>query len=424
MADFKNMTVQALRDLARKALGRGYSKLTKSELVEALEAAEKKAARQAGKAVNTVKRAARATQKVVEEAQGGAERSRKQAQARREAAPAQKEATTSAGRAAQRAGRAVQTLRETAEAATAAAVAGARAAVAAARGEEEPDPEGYFVARVRGEAAVKKAPHPMTEAAVEKARRDRGQGAALDAEDLETQAAEEDGEEERPRRGASAPSGEGRGAARAAPVYDEGLGELPWSYGDDAFVALPRDPRTLFIYWDYSHQTLAGGFHEVEGGRAQLWVFVQRADGGWDRVRAVDFALESRSFYVHELEPGRVYRAEVHIIDRAGQERALAQPSNEVLLPPFGPSPVIDDRFARVLWGESLIRWLKQSVAGGAFSADVRAQLARLSDWSRFGSGGKTWGGGGASGAGGMGGRPTSPSSPSSPFGPFGGEEN
>ena len=34
MAEFKNMTVQTLRDLARKALGAGHSKLkTKAELI-------------------------------------------------------------------------------------------------------------------------------------------------------------------------------------------------------------------------------------------------------------------------------------------------------------------------------------------------------------------------------------------------------
>ncbi|HZZ86647.1 MAG TPA: DUF4912 domain-containing protein [Anaeromyxobacteraceae bacterium] len=420
MADFKNMTVRKLRELAHKMLGRGYSKLTKGELVEALEAAEKKASTQAGKAAAKVKRAtgraARATRKVVKEAQNGASRAREQAEAKHAAAPPRK-ARGTAGRAVQRAGRAVQTLRETAEAAAAAAVAGARAVVAAARGEEEPDPESYFVARVRGEAAVKKAPHPMTEGAVEKAR--GAKGAPLDAEDLEDEAAEGSGAEgSAPAEWEAQPRSGRQGAAPARPAYDEELGELPWSYGDDAFVALPRDPRTLFLYWDYSTATLARGFQR--GGRAQLWIFGQRGDGGWERLRAIDFALESRSFYVHDLEPGRSYRAEVHVVDRAGEEHALAHPSNEVLLPPFGASPIVDDRFARILWGESLIRWLQQSVAGGLFSADVRAQLARLSDWSRFRTG-ESWGPGGGSGAGGMGGRPTSPSSP---FGPSGGGRN
>ena len=75
MAELKNMTVQALRDLARKALGRGYSKLkTKTELIAALQAAEKKVAgaaeKAAGKLRQATTRVTRATELVVESMRG------------------------------------------------------------------------------------------------------------------------------------------------------------------------------------------------------------------------------------------------------------------------------------------------------------------------------------------------------------------
>jgi hypothetical protein len=197
--------------------------------------------------------------------------------------------------------------------------------------------------------------------------------------------------------------------------YEENLGELPWGYGDDAFVALPRDPKTLFLYWDFSGATTSAAFVGLDHGRAQLWVFV-RAGEGWERIRTIDFALEARGFYVHDLEPGRVYRAEVHAVDRSGRDRLVGRSSNEMMLPPMGPSPIIDDRFIRIPWEMPLGRLLGPGHAGGPFSAEARALLARLSDWSRFSARG-----GGS--AGGMGGRPTSPgmtSSPSSPFGPLG----
>ena len=79
-----------------------------------------------------------------------------------------------------------------------------------------------------------------------------------------------------------------------------------------------------------------------------------------------------------------------------------------------------------LLWGDPLQRLLRQAHAAGAFPEDVRAELARLSDWSRFQgqSGGSSAGG---LGAGGMGGRPGSPwmhpSSPSSPWGRSGEED-
>jgi hypothetical protein len=76
----------------------------------------------------------------------------------------------------------------------------------------------------------------------------------------------------------------------------------------------------------------------------------------------------------------------------------------------------------RILWSEPLQRLLREAQPGGAFPEDVRAQLARLSDWSRFA--GRVWGGGSA---GGMGGRPfsavSSPSAPSSPSSPWKGTD-
>jgi hypothetical protein len=202
-----------------------------------------------------------------------------------------------------------------------------------------------------------------------------------------------------------------------APKYDEGLGELPWGYGDDAFVALPRDPTTLFLYWDLAQETVAHGFAGLERGRAQLWLFAQAGER-WDRLRTIEFAIESRGYYLHDLEPGRTYRAEIHAVDRRGEDRLVGHASNPVRLPPIGASPIVDDRFARIPWDMPLGRLLGPGHPGAPFSEEARALLARLSDWSRFS--GPTWG---SAGAGGIGGRPFSPtSSPGGKPGPQGGE--
>jgi hypothetical protein len=192
-------------------------------------------------------------------------------------------------------------------------------------------------------------------------------------------------------------------------AYDERLGELPWSYGDDAFVALARDPKSVFLYWDLSRPTIERGFAGLDGPRAQLWIFA-RGEGGWDRVRTIEFALESRGYYVHDLEPGRTYRAEFHAIDRMGRDRLLGRSSNEVSLPRVGPSPILDDRFILIPWDMPLGRLLGPGHPGAPFSDEARRLLERLSDWTRFGGG--TWGS-----AGGMGGRPFSPTSSPSPAG-------
>jgi hypothetical protein len=391
MPDFRKMTVQRLRDLARKTLGPGHSRLkTKNELVEALEEAERSTKGGAAEPRERRTPAAKAVRAVREAGKAAGERVRSVARAGKEAAG---EAANGAREAARRAAGAGKAAKAMAEAVVGAAVGVAGAAAGAAAGIAEaararraargasggPDPEGYFVARVRGEDAVREAPHPMSEIAA---------GGAPVLEEPE---------------------------AEAAGPQDEGLGDLPWSYGTDALVALPRDPRTIFVYWDHAGSTLDSAFSGLDHPRVQIWLFA-RAGEGWDRLRALEFALESRGYYVHDLEPGRTYRAEIHAVDRAGRDRLVGASSNEVALPPVGPSPIVDDRFIRIPWDLPLGRLLGPGHPGAPFSAEARALLARLSDWSRFARGS----GGGS--AGGMGGRPTSPA-PSSPAGPFGGRE-
>jgi len=228
-----------------------------------------------------------------------------------------------------------------------------------------PDPEGFFVARVRGEDAVREAPHQLLEPG---------------------------GWEEEP---------------PVPPLHDEGLGELPWTYGDDLLVALPRDPHTLFVYWDQARSTLDAAFGGLPGAKVQLWVFAGAGVG--ERVRVVDVAIEARGWYIHDLEPGRAYRTELHVIGADGQDRLLPGPSMGTALPPQGPSHVIDDRFASLPWDVPLPKLMGPGVPGGPFSEEARSLLASLSGWDRFGHS--------HAGAG-----PTSPTGgPSSPAGPFGG---
>src|SRR5512138_1742641 len=54
---------------------------------------------------------------------------------------------------------------------------------------------------------------------------------------------------------------------------NEGLGELPWAYGDARLVGLVRDPTTLFVYWDFSQQQIEQAFAGLGRSRAvlKLW---------------------------------------------------------------------------------------------------------------------------------------------------------
>jgi hypothetical protein len=260
----KAMTVKALRELARKQLGAGYSKLkTKSQLVAALAkvAVEKAAATPAAKAVPSAKagRAPKATAKVA-------------------ASPA---------------------------------------------GTPIPKP-------TLAPAATPKAPLALTAAPKAKAKP------------------------------ASAP---------VAPLYDEHLGELPDRYEDDAFIALPVDPATLFLYWDFNPKTTAAA---ASGLPAAHTVLSLHGDGR--RVRELDVALESRSYYVRGLAPGHSYHAEIDFVGSDGRRQRVGRSTNVVGLPPSGPSPVVDDRFIAFPWEwKKGGRKLDSRPAPGAAQRDLAA---------------------------------------------------
>ncbi len=134
--------------------------------------------------------------------------------------------------------------------------------------------------------------------------------------------------------------------AKASPVvYDEHLGELPDRYEDDSFIALPVDPSTLFLYWDFHPQTAAAAASGLPSARAVLSLH-----GDGEKIRELDFALESRSFYLRGLAPGRSYHAEIDFVGSDGRRQRLGRPTNAVGLPPSGPSPLIDDRFIAFPW--------------------------------------------------------------------------
>ncbi|NTX03641.1 DUF4912 domain-containing protein [Myxococcus sp. CA040A] len=161
----------------------------------------------------------------------------------------------------------------------------------------EPLIEGFFVARVRGEAEARR--HHLQE-----------QAASTSA----------------PRVGAES----------------EGLEPLPVEYQDDTALLLPRDPHTLFALWDFSPATRARAMHGLEEPRAVLRVF-----DGELLVREVDCALESRGYYIHGLSPGRPYRFEAHFVGHDGRNHRIGPSSNRVALPPAGVSTDTSVRFLR-----------------------------------------------------------------------------
>jgi hypothetical protein len=65
-------------------------------------------------------------------------------------------------------------------------------------------------------------------------------------------------------------------------------------------------------------------------------------------VREGEVALESRSFYIHGLPPGRPYRVEAHFVGRDGRSRRIGHSTHPLVLPRTGPSPDTSVRFMQI----------------------------------------------------------------------------
>jgi hypothetical protein len=137
--------------------------------------------------------------------------------------------------------------------------------------------------------------------------------------------------------------GEGHLGPEAWRGFEENLGELPMDYADDTALALPRDPHSLYVLWDFSPAARSRALEGLESPRAVLRVF-----DGETLVRELDFALESRSFYLHGLPAGRPYRVEAHFVGRDGRSRRIGHSTNRALLPPVGPSSDTTVRLMRM----------------------------------------------------------------------------
>ena len=170
------------------------------------------------------------------------------------------------------------------------------------------------------------------------------------------------------------------------PVADlERLGELPDRYYDASFVALAVDPQTLFLYWDHADPTIRAAASGLPHPRAVLSL---HSEGR--RVQEIDFALESRAYYLRGLAPGRSYHAEIDFVGSDGRRQRLGRPSNPAALPPAGPSDVIDDRFVAFPW-ELRRDWhlearpapgmARRELAEGAMRGGASMPLSHLRPW-------------------------------------------
>jgi Domain of unknown function (DUF4912) len=159
-----------------------------------------------------------------------------------------------------------------------------------------------------------------------------------------------------------------------------GLTELPRSYGAPLLFAIPRDPRTLFTYWNVDWSNL---FSESEPMDRQVYLRIKAADGSDESEAAIEPMLGS--YYAEVLQPGGEYQTELGYYDSGGNWSAIAT-SETVTMPPENVSENVELDLATVPFHLSFQRLIDlfRASNGNALSAILaRLQARALTDAER-----------------------------------------
>jgi hypothetical protein len=313
MDDLKKLSVERLRELARKHLGKGHSRLrTKTQLLEALKAALREPLQRLRDAAEAVVPHAGSKVRVVDFPPGRKGRVRSEAAA---AGAAPSSATAGSG-GARSAGEGVGG--SPAAPAKAEGVPGRSARPPAPATRAGPPPNGGPMRAAREMASV--APPPPADVPVE-------EGFFEGPPTPPT-----------PRRARRAPA--------APEPFEPGPFASPREVGTDAPVLLVRDPTTLFVFWDFRRELERGAALGLREPRLLL-----RLHRGADLDRTLELPLTSRSTYVTGLT-ARMQRR-VCCWD-ATAERTRSSRSVVRRLPPGRVSTQLEVRTLRLPWSEPL----------------------------------------------------------------------
>lgn len=122
---------------------------------------------------------------------------------------------------------------------------------------------------------------------------------------------------------------------------------LPPRYEVDEIVALPVDPRTLYVYWEAREETLREARAEAEDGK--LVVRVVAVTASWEgpvvHTRDIEVQATVGDWFVRDLPEGAIVRAALGWQSSLGfQPIAVAL---EIGAPPAKPSPIAATELAR-----------------------------------------------------------------------------
>jgi hypothetical protein len=161
-------------------------------------------------------------------------------------------------------------------------------------------------------------------------------------------------------------------AAPGEPAHMLDDSPLPRGYDVDECVAIPVDPRTLYVYWEVRDKTLAFVRTSRPGGAIALRVLVviPTWDGPQSSERTHEVTNALGDFFVRDLPAGCVVRAAIGYLVEGVFEPIAHSPALET--PPGAPSPLVAD---------TLVRWTSRGLvplaADDEDAESIRRAVAR-----------------------------------------------
>jgi hypothetical protein len=136
-------------------------------------------------------------------------------------------------------------------------------------------------------------------------------------------------------------------AATREPAHGLDDAPLPPRYDVDECVAIPVDPRTLYVYWEVRERTLEYiGITRPDGTIALRVLIVEATwDGPRRIVRDHDVGTTLGDLFVRDLPPGCVVRTAIGW--KHGDAFVSIAHSPALETPPGAPSPLVADVLVR-----------------------------------------------------------------------------
>ena len=148
--------------------------------------------------------------------------------------------------------------------------------------------------------------------------------------------------------------------------------ELPRTYGTQTLCLMPRDPRTLFAYWDIDWEI---AFRDAQPGDRKVHLRVLDAEGGEQTTLEVE--PMAGSCYVAVQTADAAYSGEIGYFD-AGQTWNCIAASELIAVPNENISEAAESDFATVPFHLSFQRMIDMLRSARQENESLTAQLADL----------------------------------------------